>query len=154
MSGNPTLDAANASTGTEPLNTAPPGPQTPQQPSLNDEPPTQLTSLPSGFEPVVFPLELGDRTKNNQTLSSSSLPSANQFEDLVKAKTRPPGPSRAEEIGVEGVEKEVLEKVKGVVEGGRVKGYRVETGVGKGEVYVVGLDLDGERLVGVRVLGS
>jgi len=35
-----------------------------------------------------------------------------------------------------------------------VKGYRVETGVGKGEVYVVGLDLDGERLVGVRVLGS
>lgn len=44
-----------------------------------------MTSLTSGFEPVVFTLDLSSRTKSNQTVSS--LPSANRFEDLVKART-------------------------------------------------------------------
>lgn len=43
-----------------------------------------MTSLTSRFEPVVFPLDLSSRTKSNQTVSS--LPSANRFEDLVKAR--------------------------------------------------------------------
>ena len=155
---NPTFADANEATGVEPLNTAPTAPQPPKQHATGAEPPASLTSLPSGFEPVVFPLDLGSRTKNSQSVAS--LPSANQFEDLVKAKIRPPGPARAEELGdaeVSALEAEyadVWDKVKGVVEGGQVKAYKVEGGVGKREHYIVGLDRDGDRIVGVRAAGS
>ena len=107
----------------------------------------------------MFPLDLGSRTKSSQTVSS--LPTANQFEDLVKVKTRPPGPTRAEEVdletlkrdlGVEGAD--VVEKIRAAVDGGEIGGYKVNTGVGKGELYVMGLDLEGERLVGVCIKGK
>ena len=47
----------------------------------------------------------------------------------------------------------IVDKVRNVVEGGQVKVYKVGTGLGKGEFYVAGLDLDGERILGVRVTG-
>ena len=156
---NPTLAAANESTGMEPLNAQPTSPQPPKQDTSLDTLPSSLNSLPSGFEPVMFPLDLGSRTKSSQTVSS--LPNANQFEDLVKVKTRPPGPTRAEEVdletlrrdlGIEGAD--VVEKIRAAVDGGKIGGYKVNTGVGKGELYVIGLDLDGERLVGVYVKGT
>ena len=157
-SDNPTLAAANESTGLEPLNAQPTSPQPPKQHPTGDEIPSSLNTLPSGFEPFVFPLDLGSRTKSNQTVSA--LPSANAFEDLVKAKIRPPGPARAEEVEVEvwkaemGTEyADIVDKVGNVVEGGQVKVYKVSTGLGKGEYYVAGLDLDGERILGVRVTG-
>ena len=156
---NPTLAAANESTGMEPLNAQPTSPQPPKQDTSLDTLPASLSSLTSGFEPVMFPLDLGSRTKSSQSVSS--LPPANQFEDLVKVKTRPPGPIRAEEVDLETLKSElgvdgadVLEKIGAAVDRGEIGGYKVNTGVGKGELYVIGLDLDGERLVGVCVKGK
>ena len=151
---NPTLAAANESTGLEPLNATPHDPVAPNEPSSNGTPPS-LTSLPTGFQFITFPLDLGSRTKSSQSVSS--LPSANEFEDLIKAKSRPPGPVRAEEVGVEiakqemgsGLE-EVVEKIQSAVEGQDVRIYKVATGVGKGEYYMVGLDRDGERMIGAK----
>ena len=155
-SDNPTLAAANESTGLEPLNAQPTSPQPPKQHPTGDEIPPSLTSLPTGCEPFVFPLDLGSRTKSNQTVST--LPSANAFEDLVKAKIRPPGPARAEEVEVKAWEAEmgaetadIVDKVRNAVDWGQVKIYKVGTGLGKGEYYVAGLDLDGERILGARV---
>ena len=154
MSGNPTLDAANEATGSAPLNSGPTEPQVPNEQPTGDEIPASLSSLPSGVEAVVLPLDTGSGTKNNQSVSS--LPKANEFEDLLKAKIRPEGPSRAEEVDVQSLGSkytDLVEKVKNAVEGGQVKVYKVETGVGKGEYYVAGLDIDGERIVAVRVQG-
>lgn len=151
---NPTLAAANESTGLEPLNAQPSSPQPPKQDTSSDTIPASLNSLPQGFEPLILPLDLGSRTSNNQSVSS--LPTANQFEDLVKVKTRPPGPTRAEEVSEEQLGAEypdVVRKVRDAVGSRQVKVYRVETGVGKGEYYIVGLDLNGERLIGVKAAG-
>ena len=153
---NPTLAAANESTGIEPLNTQPNEPQPPKQQVTKDEIPASLASLPPGFEPVVFPLDLGRQKKTSQSVST--LPSANEFEDLVKAKTRPPGPTRAEEVDIESwkgksgaVRADVVDAVRIAVDGQQVKIYQVKTGLGKGEFYVAGLDLDGERILSVRL---
>ena len=134
---NPTLAAANEPTGIEPLNAQPTEPQPPKQHPTGDKIPASLTSLPSGFEHVVFPFGHGSRTKSNQTVSS--LPSADQSEDLVKAKVRPPGPARPKEVEVEswkaqlGAEyADVWDKVRNVVEGRRVEVYKVATGLGRG----------------------
>ena len=153
-SGNPTLEAANESTGLEPLNAQPSSPRLPKQDTSSGSLPASLTSLPSSFEPVFFPLDLGSRTSNNQSISS--LPSGNQFEDLVKAKTRPPGPTRAEEVPEAQLGEEyedVISKVRDAVHSKQVKIYRVETGVGKGEYHIIGLDLNGDRLLGARTSG-
>ena len=159
MGDNPTVAAANESTGFEPLNAQPTEPQPPKQDVSSDTVPPPLASLPSGFEPVFFPLDLGSRTKSSQTISS--LPTATQFEDLVKAVTRPPGPTRAEEVEVESLQAQmgpayidVVEKITNVVESRQVKAFKVNTGLGKAEHYVVGLDLDGERILGVRLASS
>lgn len=47
---------------------------------------------------------------------------------------------------------DIVDKVRSAVDGGQVKVYKVGTGLGKGEYYVAGLDLDGERILGVRVM--
>ncbi|KAF2228680.1 hypothetical protein EV356DRAFT_497847 [Viridothelium virens] len=154
-SGNPTLDAAEASTGREPLNPQPTSPQTPNlRTSSTSQIPTSLSSLPSGYDPFILPLDLGSRTSSSQNISS--LPSANAFEDLLHAKVRPPGPARAEEVGldIEGNKfAEVVEMVRGEVDSGQVKVYKVKAGVGKVEFYIAGLDLGGERIVAVRAVG-
>ena len=80
----------------------------------------------------------------------------------MKVKTRPPGPTRAEEVDLESLKSElgvegadVVEKIRAAIGGGGdIGGYRVNTGVGKAELYVMGLDLDGERLVGASVKGK
>ncbi|KAL9096320.1 MAG: hypothetical protein Q9165_001317 [Trypethelium subeluteriae] len=154
-SGNPTLDAAEASTGIEPLNAQPtlPQPPNPTTPSTSQIP-TSLSSLPSGYDPLILPLDLGSRTSSSQSISS--LPSANAFEDLLHAKVRPPGPARAEDVGLDVVENrfaEVVERVRGEVDSGQVKVYKVEAGVGKTEYYIAGLDLGAERIVAVRTVG-
>ena len=150
-SGNPTVDAANESTGIEPLNATPNEPQPPNQAA--DTIPASLASLPSGCEPVIFPLDASASGKSsNQNVSS--LPSAAQFEDLVKAQIRPPGPARAEEVDYQslGMEhREIMEKVVDAVQGAEVKVYKLEVGKGKSEWYLAGLDGDGERIVAVRM---
>ncbi|KAK3691215.1 hypothetical protein LTR37_018803 [Vermiconidia calcicola] len=151
---NPTVADANASTGVEPLNTGPTDPQAPKQEAATEDTiPPSLASLPAGYEPVVFPLAAAEsRTKNNQTVSST--PSASLFEDLVKAKIRPAGPARAEEVDLGSVGKEhtaIAEKVREAVGGGEVKVYKLEVGKNKSELYIAGLDLDGERIIAVRM---
>ena len=154
-SGNPTLDAANEATGTEPLNAGPNEPQIPQEPAARDDGiPATLTSLPSGCELVVFPLSLQEKTDSHQNVSS--LPDARQFEDFVQAKVHPAGPSRAEvmETGAwQDKYSDILAKVREAVGDGEIKFYRFQTGKDKAEGYIVGLDLNGERMLGVRVLG-
>ena len=161
---NPTFAAANESTGVKPLNAQPTKRQSPNQHSTGDEIPASLTSLPSGFEPIVFSLDFVSRIKSNQIKSNqtvSTLPRADIFENLVKAKLRPSGPTRTEEVEVEtwkaqrGAEfADVVDKVRSVVDTQQVKLYKVNTGVGKSDFYVVGLDLEGERILGVRVGGG
>lgn len=46
---------------------------------------------------------------------------------------------------------DVVDKISEAVGGGHVKIYKVATGLGKGEHYVAGLDVDRERIVGVRI---
>lgn len=153
-SGNPTLAAANEATDIEPLNAGPTEPQPPkQEPSITDNFPSSLQDLHSPYEPVVFPLDLGSRTKNNQSLSADSLPTTNEFEQLVKSTARPEGPNRAEEISVQEFgHEDVVQKVKSVAAEGKVKAFRLMKSTKEADLYVVGLDLDGERLVGVKVV--
>ena len=47
----------------------------------------------------------------------------------------------------------IVDKVKDAVENRKVKVYRIVTRVGKGENYNVGLDLEWERMLGVKVMG-
>lgn len=154
-SGNPTLDAANEATGVEPLNTGPNVPQIPQEPPAKDDNiPASLKSLPSGCEVVVFPLSLQEKADSNDNVAS--LPHARQFEDFVQAKIRPAGPARAEVMETRAWQdkySDILGKVREAVDGGEVKFYRIQTGKDKAEGYIVGLDLDGERMLGVRILG-
>lgn len=121
--GNPTDDAANEATGVEPLNAAPNEPQTPQRPPSKDENiPASPTSLPPGCESVVFPLCLQSKTGTHQNISS--LPHPRQFEELVKAKIRPAGPSRAEEMETAAWQdkySDVLEKLRQAVDGGNIE---------------------------------
>lgn len=153
-SGNPTLDAANEATGVEPLNAGPDEPQIPQEPaSKDDNIPESLTSLPSGCELVVFPLSLQSKKDTQENISS--LPHARRFEDLVQAVIRPAGPARAEVMETSAWQdkySDVLEKVRKAADGGDVGFYRIQTGKDKAEGYIVGLDLEGERILGVRVL--
>ena len=158
-SDNPTVAEANKATGVEPLNAPPSQPQPPKQAEADNEIPEALASLPSGSEAVIFPLVFGDGAKSRHNVSS--LPSANEFEDLVKETVSPAGPARAEEIELKAWaatadqdHSELVEKISEAVSDRNIKIFKVETGVGKAEFYVVGLDLDRERIVSVRVTGA
>ena len=93
-SDNPTVAAANESTGVEPLNAGPTKPQQPQHEPIDDQIPSALSSLPDGCEAVVFPFALLESKKESrnetQPNSISSLPSASQFENLVKVRSSGP----------------------------------------------------------------
>jgi hypothetical protein len=151
-SDNPTVAAANAETGVEPLNAAPAEPQAPKQDtraSADHIPP--LLNTP-GYESVDLPLGLGSKSESNRTISS--LPAAREFGDLVKARYRPSGPARAEEVAGDEFDEEIG-KVKEAVQGGDVKVYMVDTGLrSTGEIYVVGLDVETQRIIGVRMPSS
>lgn len=45
----------------------------------------------------------------------------------------------------------MVNKIRNAVESRQIKVSKMDTGLGKGEYYVVGLNLDGERILGVRV---
>ena len=159
MSGNPTLDAANASTGVDPLNEAPDGPQLPNHHSSGLEIPDTLKSLPTGCEAVVLPLS--DPKSNNYQNNASKLPNSSDFENLIKSQIRPPGPSRAEEMSMSDWTSQGGEQYAGLLEtvreasgGGEVKVYKVEVGVGKEEFYVAGLDVEEERILAVRITAT
>lgn len=153
--GNPTVESANEATGVEPLNASPNEPQIPQQPkSRADDIPSPLKSLPDGCELIVFPLSLDPTADTHQNVAS--LPDSRKFEDLVKAKVRPAGPARAvvmETAAWQDKYADVLDKVRQAADEGQVKFYRLQTGKNKAEGYVVGLDVEGERLLGVRIIG-
>ena len=152
--GNPTVDAANEATGVQPLNAGPNEPQTPQVPPAKDDNiPASLTSLPSGYEAVAFPLSLDSKTDTHQNVSS--LPHARDFEKLVQAIVRPSGPARAEVMETDSWQdkySDAVKAVKDVVDEGNVQFYRVQTGKDKAEGYIIGLELQGERYLGVRIL--
>lgn len=160
MSGNPTLDAANAATGEEPLNIQPNGPQPPQHAPVVSDPtidqlPPALRNLPAPFESFVLPLDSENtRTKNNQSISTD-YPDSSRFEELVKATLKPEGPVRAESVRPEDVTwpegcREIMKKIELTGEERDLKVYQVVQGVGKGEMYAVTLDLDNDRMLGVK----
>jgi hypothetical protein len=161
-SGNPTLDSAEADTGMAPLNAGPTEPQPPQHAPFTKDPtidniPTALQNVHAPFEAFVLPLDTNQRTgsKNSQTISTDTYPNDDQFEDLVKAGLHPEGPVRAEQIKPQDVRwpdgyREVIKHVESLGAEQDVRMFKVVRGQKKSEVFVVSLDVDNERLVGVR----
>lgn len=160
-SGNPTLDSAQEDTGIAPLNVGAAEPQPPQHGPVVSDPtidtiPPALQSLPAPFESFVMALDATDsRTKNKQSVSPATYPSDSEFEDLVKAGLRPEGPVRAEEVQPQGVKwpegyREVVKQLESVGEGQHTKVYKVVRGQKKADLFVVSLDLENDRLVGVK----
>ena len=160
--GNPTLDAAESSTGIEPLNSHPkePIPLKQQQDTSTSTLPDALATqpLPPNTEPIILPLSLSSKLDTHQ--NTSSLPTASGFEELVKAEIRPPGPSRAEEVALEEWGKvgkaeyaDLVLRVQEAAQGGEVGVYKLVVGKEKVEWFVVALELERERIVGVRVRG-
>ncbi|EMC95961.1 hypothetical protein BAUCODRAFT_123242 [Baudoinia panamericana UAMH 10762] len=160
-SGNPTLDAAQKATGMEPLNAQPSEPQPPQHgayvkdPTIDTVPPA-LQGLHPPFEAFVLALDSTDsRSKNNQSVNPATYPTDSEFENLVKAGLKPEGPVRAEAIKPEDVEwpegyREVVKHLESVGDERNIKAYKVVEGRKKAEMFVLALDLDNDRLVGVR----
>ncbi len=144
------LDKANQDTGKEPLNPQPKSPQPPNSKSYSSKnipapldkiEATYTSDTDAPFEPVSFDYD------------GSSFPSAGEFEDLVGKAKGNNGPARAEELSLKdfdprGEYKSVIESVKGVVEGGEVKIFRLGRGKTRAEYFIVGLKSG--RIVGVR----
>lgn len=145
------LEKANQDTGISPLNSGPKSAQAPNPRTANSSTnvPSALQNIQvtytsdtdSSFEPVCFDYD------------GSELPSAQAFEKLVAKASGNDGPARAEELSVREFDPrdeygEVVKKVEGVVEAGKVKVFRVERGKTRAEYFVVGL-VDG-RVMGVR----
>ena len=161
-SGNPTLDAAQASTGMEPLNAGPTSPQPPQhgtfvKDATLDNLPEALQNLSSPFEAFVLPLDTNQRTgaQTSQTTSPGTFPNDSQFEDLVKASMYPEGPVRAEEIKQQDVKwphghEDVLKNVAKLGDKDGTRYFKVVRGQKKADVFVVTTDVDEDRLIGVR----
>lgn len=142
----------------EPLNAGPTEPVPLKEDAGRDVIPSTLSSLPAGCEAIIFPLSLSQKLDTHQNVSG--LPSSSGFEDLVKAKVRPAGPARAEDVGVEGWGKtagaehaELVTRVQEAAGGGEVGVYKLQAGVGKEEYYVAALDANNERIIAVRVTG-
>lgn len=145
----------------QPLNAGPTEPQPPQYTPVVSDPtvdtiPSALQSLPAPFQPFALALDSADtRTKNKKSVSPSDYPDSSKFEDLVRAGLKPEGPVRAENVQLEGVNlpdgaREIMKKVKGSGEEGDLKVYKVIQGKNKAELFLVSLDLDNDRLVGVK----
>ena len=144
------LDKANQDTGVKPLNSQAKSPQPPNTKSysstdipapLHKIDATYTSDTDAPFEPVILDYD------------GASLPSAGEFEDLVGKAKGNNGPGRAEELSLKdfdprGEYQGVIESVKGVVERGKVKAFRVERGKTRAEYFVVGLESG--RLVGVK----
>jgi hypothetical protein len=161
-SGNPTLDVAEASTGIEPLNSGPSSPQPPQHAAFTKDPtidniPPALQKLHAPFSAFVLPLSTNQRTSstNSYSISTEAYPNDSQLEDIVKSTLHPEGPVRAEQIKPQDVRwpdgyREVIKHVESLGAEPDVMLWKVVRGQKKAEIFVVSLDVDGERLVGVR----
>lgn len=116
--------------------------------------PPSLANLPSPIQAFVLALDSRDsREKNSQSVDPTTYPDASKFEDLVKKGLRPEGPARAQEVQLEQVQWPAgFEAVKQIVaeNGEGMKAFEVVQGVRKADVFVVVVDLDNDRLVGVR----
>ena len=153
-SDNPAVASAEEATGLQPLNAGPTEPQPPQhEPAVSDPTidtiPSSLQDLPAPYESFVLALDSSD------SRSASSYPSDSQFEDLVRAGLLPEGPVRAESVETANVKtpdgfEDILRMLENVGEGGQAKVYRIVRGQKKADVFVVTLDLDNDRLVGVK----
>ncbi|KAL9115010.1 MAG: hypothetical protein Q9227_001254 [Pyrenula ochraceoflavens] len=149
---NPTLAAANSDTSTQPLNAQPSKPQAPAhhlEPASYIPAPLQTltakTASGAPFLPVSLPFE--------HSQPASSLPSAPEFEDLIKS-TGHTGPARAEEVAGEEFG-DLLTGVSKAVDDGLVKVFKVVTGTkGKEDLYYVGLRSEEERIVGMKASAS
>jgi len=160
MGDNPTVKSAEEETGLQPLNAAPGEPQPPQNtPAVSDptlDVPPGLQNLPPPFQPFVLGLDAANtRTKNKQSISPATYPSNSEFEDLVKAGLKPEGPARAESVKAEDVKwpegyREIMKRVESDGEERDLKVFRVVQGKNKSEMFVVSVDLENDRLVGVR----
>ncbi|KAK3671779.1 hypothetical protein LTR78_008324 [Recurvomyces mirabilis] len=161
-SGNPTLDAAEASTGMEPLNAGPSSQQPPQhsafvKDSTLDNLPKALQDVPSPFEAFALPLDTNQRAgvQTSQTTSPNTVSDVKQFEDLVKASMFQEGPVRAEESQREDVRwpsgyEDVLKRITLLGDKNGVRIFKVIRGQKRADVFVVATDIDEERLVGMR----
>lgn len=156
---NPQVHSAEEATGMEPLNKQPSQPQIPQSGSMVKDPtmdtlPSSLSNLPSPFEAFVLGLDTRDsREKNSETIDPATYPNDSKFEDLVRKGLKPEGPARAQGVNVGEVQWPAgYEAVKQMVadEGEGLKAFEVVMGVKKAEVFVVAVDLDNDRLVGVK----
>lgn len=156
---NPTLVSAEQATGLSPLNSQPSEPQIPQSGSVVKNPtldtlPQSLSNLPSPFTAFVLALDTRDsREKNDNSVNPATYPGSSKFEDLVKAGLKPEGPARAQAVNVEELKWPAgFEAVKQMVAdaGEGLKAFEVVMGVHKAEMYVVSVDLENERLVGVK----
>ncbi|KAM0719094.1 hypothetical protein Q7P37_004999 [Cladosporium fusiforme] len=156
---NPTVRSAEEATGMSPLNAQPSEPQPPQHGSFLADPtmdtlPPSLTNLPSPIQAFVLALDTRDtRDKNAESIDPSKYPDASKFEDLVKKGLRPEGPARAQDVPLEQVQWPAgFEAIKQIVaeNGEGLKAFEVVQGVKKADVFVVAVDLDNDRLVGVR----
>lgn len=146
----------------EPLNAQPSEPQPPQHAPVVSDPtvdtvPTALSNLHAPFTGFVMALDAADtREKGKNTIrTSSDYPDSSKFEDLVKASLKPEGPVRAEQIDPGAVNwpdsyREVIKTVETTAEPNDLKVYKVIQGVKKAEIFAVSLDLENDRLVGVK----
>jgi hypothetical protein len=152
---NPTVASANADTGLAPLNSGPDGPQPPQHDPLISDPtidqvPPALAKLQAPYEPFVLALGTGLSGKqNNQSVDPARFPGITAFQQMISKGLYPEGPVRAEEVDVSKLEghRAAVKAVEGL---GETKAYGVSRGAGKAEVFVVALDVDQERVVGVK----
>jgi hypothetical protein len=156
---NPTVRSAEEATGLEPLNKQPSQPQIPQSGSMVKNPtldtlPQSLSNLPKPFEAFVLGLDIRDsREKNSESIDPATYPSDSKFEDLVKKGLKPEGPARAQAVDVQEVQwPSGFEAVRQMVAeaGEGLKAFEVVMGLHKSEVFVISVDLDNDRLVGVK----
>jgi hypothetical protein len=116
--------------------------------------PESLSNLPEPFEAFVLGLDTRDsRERNAESIDPATYPNDSKFEDLVKKGLKPEGPARAQAVDVEEVKWPVgFEAVRQMVAeaGEGLKAFEVVMGLHKSEVFVVSVDLDSDRLIGVK----
>jgi hypothetical protein len=156
---NPTVRSAEEATGMEPLNKQPSQPQVPQGGSMVKDPtmdtlPESLSNLPEPFEAFVLGLDTRDsREKNSESIDPTTYPNDSKFEDLVRKGLKPEGPARAQPANIEEVQWPAgFEAVKHMVAeaGDGLKAFEVVMGLHKSEIFVISVDMENDRIVGVK----
>jgi hypothetical protein len=156
---NPTVLSAEEATGLQPLNKQASQPQTPQSGSMVKNPtldtlPESLFNLPEPFEAFVLDLDTKDSCeKNAESINPATYPNDSKFEDLVRKGLKPEGPARAQAVDVGEVQwPSGFEAVKQMVAeaGEGLKAFEIVMGLHKSEVFVISVDLDNDRIVGVK----